>query len=948
MKLNDKIKFLILPALAVFAAAAQAQTDAEAVYELLGDSLSGAPGETEVQVAYRKVKDSDLLGGVSYVDVEDLMKKNYITYSLSDMQDYTGGWNGSSLWAQDSYLVLVDGVPRDANNVLPSEIAQITFLKGASAVVLYGSRAAKGVISITTKRGKAGQTNIDVTGTTGFYVPISYPKYLGSAEYMTLYNEARANDGLDAAYSADQIYNYASGSNPYRYPSVDLYSSDYLRKTYNRTDATAEISGGTERARFYTNVNIYNLGSLLKYGDASKDHTTRFSVRGNIDMKVSNYVSAFADASATFYDSRSATGDFWDAAANLRPNRISPLIPTDYLMDQDEASWTLVNNSSNLVGGKYLLGGTQLDQTNALADLYAAGHGTYTSRQYQFDMGFTYDMSAVLKGLSFKALFAIDYSTSYYKYYSNSYATYEATWSNMNGEDVITALTKYGEDSKSGVENVSSSTTAQTMDFSAQFDYNRTFAKYHNVSAMLIAAGYQQTNTGEYHRTSNLNLSFEVDYNFKEKYYLAWGNAVVHSARLPKGNRDALSPSLTAAWRLGREDWFRNTPVDDWMITLSGSILNTDLDISDYYMYDEVWTYSDAAWIGWADSNLSHAFESRNGQNNDMTYVKRKEVSVGTRGSLWNKQLTFDLSYFASRMAGSLVQPSTIYPSYFTNYWPSSSFIPYVNYNNYDRRGFEFNVKGRHKFGQVEGELGVSGTYYTTKNARLDETYENDYQYRQGKPIDGVWGLQTAGFFNSQEEVDSWAVSEYGEVQPGDLKYVDQNGDGVINSDDIVYLGKRYGWSGAPFTLGVNLTLRWKGFTLFALGTGYFGGTGVKNSNYYWVYGDRKYSEVVLGRWTEATQDIATYPRLTTLSNTHNFQTSDFWLYSTSRFCLSKVQLTYDFPKEWFRGSVVKGLSVYAYGTNLLTIAKERKTIELNTGSEPQCRYYSLGFKIGF
>ncbi|MCD8281928.1 MAG: hypothetical protein LUC22_01595 [Prevotella sp.] len=127
---------------------------------------------------------------------------------------------------------------------------------------------------------------------------------------MTLYNEARANDGSDPAYTSEQIYNYAPGTNPYRYPNADLHSPDYLRKTYNRSDVTAEISGGTEKARFHTNVNLYNTTPLLKYGDASKDHTTRLSVRGNIDMEVSRYVSAFADASATFHDSRSATGDF--------------------------------------------------------------------------------------------------------------------------------------------------------------------------------------------------------------------------------------------------------------------------------------------------------------------------------------------------------------------------------------------------------------------------------------------------------------------------------------------------------------------------------------------------------------------------------------------------------------------------------------------------------------
>ena len=175
-----------------------------------------------------------MLGGVSVIDMEQVNDKNYTTYSLDNLQGYVGGWNGNSLWGMDGdnagYLVLVDGVPRDANNVLPTEIEQITFLKSASAVVLYGSRAAKGVIYITTKRGKYQEKlQIDVRANTGFYVPKGYPKYLGSAEYMTLYNEARANDGLDPLYSEADIYNYGSGINPYRYPSLDYYSSGDCR-----------------------------------------------------------------------------------------------------------------------------------------------------------------------------------------------------------------------------------------------------------------------------------------------------------------------------------------------------------------------------------------------------------------------------------------------------------------------------------------------------------------------------------------------------------------------------------------------------------------------------------------------------------------------------------------------------------------------------------------------
>lgn len=186
-----------------------------------------------------------------------------------------------------------------------------------------------------------------------------------------------------------------------------------------------------------------------------------------------------------------------------------------------------------------------------------------------------------------------------------------------------------------------------------------------------------------------------------------------------------------------------------------------------------------------------------------------------------------------------------------------------------------------------------------------------------------------------------------GTVRKGDLKYKDQNGDQVIDSKDEVYLG-RGGWYGSPFTLGLNFTAKWKNFTLFALGTGGFGGYGMKNSSYYWVYGEGKYSEVVRGRWTEETAATATYPRLTTETGANNFRNSTFWLYKNNHFELAKVQLTYDFPKKWLRKSLIKDVSAYVSGSNLLTISKEREMLEMNVGAAPQTRFYNIGVKVAF
>ena len=271
-----------------------------------------------------------------------------------------------------------------------------------------------------------------------------------------------------------------------------------------------------------------------------------------------------------------------------------------------------------------------------------------------------------------------------------------------------------------------------------------------------------------------------------------------------------------------------------------------------------------------------------------------------------------------------------------------------MNYNNNRRIGFDFSVNANKRFGEVDLSLGVSGTWYDTKITKRDEVFDEKYRYREGKPIDGIWGLQSDGLFQSQKEIDNSPEQKLGStVKPGDIKYVDQNGDNVIDEKDEIYLGKG-GWYGAPFTLGINLTAKWKNFTFFALGTAGMGNYGVKNSSYYWVSGDNKYSAVVRDRWTPETAETATYPRLSAQNSSNNFRTSDYWMYKANRFDLAKVQITYDLPKQWLQKTFIRELSAYVSGSNLLTISKERKHMEMNVGSAPQSRFYNIGIKAVF
>lgn len=908
-----------------------------------------------INVAFRKSDVRDVIVPVSKVNVSELMEKNYNTYSLDNMQALTAGYNGQ-LWNQGEALVLIDGVPRDANNVLPTEIEDITFLKGASAVVLYGSRASKGVILITTKRGSIAPLKISARANYTMDVAKSFPTYLDGAEYMTLYNQALANDGLSPKFTDEQIYNTAAGTNPYRYPNQQFYTSDYLNKTKSRYDVTAEFQGGGKFAQFYTNVSYYRQGDFINFGEGKNNYTDRLNVRGNIDLQLSDWASGWVNANATYYNQHGSNSNFWSAASTLRPNRVAPFIPVSFIDPLDVNSLNLIQNTRNIIhnpaglpAGDYFLGATQEDQSNAFADMYSAGYNTWTSRQFQFDAGVKFDLKSILKGLSFKTNFAVDYKTSYSTSLNDQYSTFGVNWTQIDGYDVIGSLTQYGQDKHTGTLNASKSAEQQTIAWNGQFDYVNSWGD-HNLHATLVANGYQQTISGEYHRVSNANLGLQASYNFAHKYYVDLAANAVHSAKLPEGNRNAISPSVTLGWRLTSEDFMKDMDwLDDLRLTAGYTVLNQDLDIAEYFMYKDIFTAT-GTWWGWSDANNSiQTSDSQRGGNDELSFVKRKEFNVGLNGALLKNKLTFSVNYFNTTVDGLLAQPDYIYPSYMHTYWPVSTFVPYINYGKNRRQGIDFAIAYNDKAGDFEWGVQAFGQTTTSKNLRVAENVEFEYQRSEGKATDAIWGLECLGYYNSQEEIDNAeAKSSFGTVMPGDLKYKDQNGDGIIDSKDQVVLGR---W-GAKFSGGLNLTLKYRNFTLFAMLTGQFGGNAIKNDTYNWVYGERKYSDVVRGAWTAEkfkNGEMISYPRLTTQSPDNNFRTSDYWMYKTDRLDLARVQITYDFSKSLFGPkSIVKGLQIYANGNSLLTIAGERDQMERNVDSSPQTRSFTLGAKVEF
>jgi hypothetical protein len=465
------------------------------------------------------------------------------------------------------------------------------------------------------------------------------------------------------------------------------------------------------------------------------------------------------------------------------------------------------------------------------------------------------------------------------------------------------------------------------------------------------------------------------------RYFADVTLAGVHSARLPEGNREAISPSFTLGWNIAKESFMQGSFVDDLMLSASYSNLSEDIDVymgdNYYYLYDALWATTGSG-FSWNEGVSTDRTYSTMGANPALDFIHRKEFSVSLRGSFFNKLITTDLTFFNTDLSGFIVQNPASFPSHLQGGLSGSSFKPALNNNIQNRKGLDFSITAQKQFGKVHAQLGIVGTYLKTKWKKYDETIDPNApnKHTEGQVIDALWGYKCLGFYtlNDFDVTVNDGTTKYtlrkdlpqpklgGTIQPGDLKYEDVNGDGSINNQDMVVLGKSgnvvvlnssgnpdgngLGNIGAPFTLGVNLTLKYKNFTLFMLGNGQFGAYGMKNGSYYYMSGEAKYSVNVCGRWTPETAATATHPRLTTQNSPNNAANSTFWIYSTDRFNLRKVQLTYDFPEEMFTGKWVKALSVYLSGNDLLTISKNRKLMETSVGYAPQTRFYNLGVKV--
>lgn len=904
----------------------------------LGVSLKSTPfllGEKDnVKIAFGAVKRGDMTGDITVIEPDDILKYDNSQYVPDALTGRVPGMFGSNnIRGLGDAMVVLDGIPRYSRisdvNLNMEEIDQITILKDASAVVLYGAQARNGVIIITTKRGKAQKREINVSGYYGIAKPKELPQYLGSADYMDLYNEASVNDGLPIKYPAATIENYRTG-NPYRYTSVDYYSPEYLKSFRTFSKMMTEFSGGNNNTTFYANIGWGRDGSLMNFGDGKDANNNRFNARANVDFKINDFIKSNVDIAGIFEFNKGPMGDYYGNAASMRPYLFTPLLPFA-LMQKNNAINSLVDGRKNDVDGLYLLGGTQQNTTTPFADVYSGGYNSPVKRTMQFNNGIDVDLSMITKGLSLKTNVSFDFYNSYNQTVSNSYSVYEPTWSATS--DSITGLTRYGSDSRPGTQNVNTPDFLRRLGFFGQINYDRTFSGVHNVSATLLGFANTVKLNGTFQPDKNTHVGLRTAYNYNNTYYVDFSSAYISSNQLPAGNRGGFSPTLALAWVISKEDFLSGSKVVNYLkLKGSAGITKSDMNLAGFYFYDNV--YAASGGYTWADGSWTNGgISSLRGANYDLSFEKRKEINLGLEGQFFNHSLSVDANVFSLRISDKYTRRTNLYPTYYTD------FTPYSNYDEDAYSGAELGLIYSKKIGDFSFDIGATAMYWNSKIITKDELYTDDYLYRKGRPVDAYFGLQSEGLFQDDDDISTHAFQTFGEVRPGDIKYTDQNKDGVIDNNDQVQIGR---WQ-APLSYGLNVKLSYKNFSLFALGIGSRGSDSFLSGSYYRPDGDVKYSIIAMERWTEATRTSAIYPRLSSKTNTNNSQTSTFWEFKNNYFSLNRVQLTYDMPEKLSRKLAMKKLSIYVSGSGLATISKQNSVRYLTVGSEPQYRYFTMG-----
>jgi TonB-linked SusC/RagA family outer membrane protein len=870
-----------------------------------------------------------LTGAVTVINPSDILKVDQGS-GIGVINGRVPGMFGTSgIRGNGAPLYIVDGIPRDPSDISLQQIEQITVLKDLSTAMLYGSQANNGVILITTKRGELLKKELKITAENGFKQAISYPNYLSSSDYMTLYNEALSNDLLPEKFTEEQIANTKSGLDPVHYPDEDYFNSTYLNNFAKFYNIIGEASGGNEIATYYLNLGWNRNTSLLKIGNGADEKDDRLNLRGNVNYKLNDKISVKFDGALLLNinkSPRSPNGDFYSLATTLKPNYSPVLIPLSLVTD------SLLLASAKIVDGSNLLGGTSEFPYNVYGELSRTGTSTYLSRSLQINTGLDYNLDFITEGLTAEAYVGFDLFASYFDNLGNTYAVYNPIYSG----DSITSIVKYGEDLKKSDKTINNPGYYRRIGGYGSLNYSRVWGDDHSLNAKAIVYMDEYSIENVLQPQKHLNYGVKASYSYKNKYMADLTGVIAGSGKLFESARYAFSPGIGLAWIMSDEDFLSNNSLFNFLKLRVNYATNHSDENIDYFQYISSY-YSSGGLFNYNQGSLSNRARIPYSGNVNLTWERKTEFNLGIESVLLNKKLGLDLGYFYSKSSDLISARLNYYPAYISNFGVD-------NFGEDQFQGVELGIDYSENIGNLSIKIGGNMVYSVPKILKVDELNysENEsYLIQTGQPSDGMWGWVSEGLFADQTEIDNSPLQMFGVVRPGDIKYKDLNGDNIIDDLDRKMIGN----SMSRLGYGLNLTMSFKGFELFALATGQTGQDVYYKNDYYWVYGNMKYSDVILNRWTPATASTATYPRLSTVESSNNFRNSTFWLENRDWLTLQTVQLNYTIPEKIIPINEIK---LFIRGNNLATISKLKDKMNLNIGKMPKFRIYSFGLTANF
>lgn len=830
-------------------------------------------------------------------------------------------------------LTIVDGIERPIEYLNPEEIESVQVLKDASSKILYGPRAANGVVMITTKRGLANTKVIKVSAEYGVNMTTRLPEYLGSAQYAEMYNEARENDGLSPYYSQADIdgYRNSTGENDLHYPNAD-YVDYFLRSTTPFRKANIEYTGGTEDTRYALLLGYVGTEGVEKVGRTPEQD--RLNIRGNLDIQVTPSLSAFIDGNGII-ESRSwgklNQDQVFNEIKTHRPNEY-PFVINDPNFGGEEGQLGVERIPP--LGGSYKRPGS------LYGDMVYGGFQEYQFFYGQTNFGLNLKMDDITPGLSAKTVVTFDS----YQYHAadqiNNPVRYaQKTVVGPTGMD-STAYVQLQQRGISGNRSERGDNISRNIGWMSNINYDRTFNK-HSLKANLSHFYYFSEDSNNRQNTANSNSFLRAAYGFDNRLYLEATGAVMGSNRFAKENRYKFFPAVGASWILSEEGFLAESAAIDFLkFKTSYGIIGYDRATS-FYLYDTRYYNNGNVSFGERNQNNQGRTGFDNFGNIDLNWETSRELNIGFEGLAFNNSLQFEVNYFNEYRSNIIFNnPNSVFSDL-----NGSLNIP-LNLGEVSNQGVDAAVNWFNTSGDLTYSFGANVLFVKNEVKRTDEVmHPNDYMRRTGQSSDAIFGLEDNGLFKDQTAVEAGPFQTYGPYGVGNIAYQDQNRDGIIDDRDRMAIGNTF----PRTTLGVNLDLNYKGFGLFVLGTSELGVNRMLDNSYYRNDSEDKYSSYVLDRFHPVNNPNGSVPALTTYVATNDFRNSTFWMADASFFRLKNVELSYSMSNgAW----LVKNVKFYVRGTNLFVLSKikdlDPEVLNAGVDNYPVFRTVTGGVSVSF